>query len=104
MILALSHKEAKGCNFSYAQLHVALLRVEYSKHMRLLLTGNSEWRKWMSIQYIDSLEPDPLVPFYFGGFREVNGDADPNAGWLDNEWSADRANESFKRRYRIATD
>ena len=101
VIVALSHSEAKGCNFSYAQLHVALSRVQYSEHMRLLLTGNSEWKKWMSIRYIESLEADPSVSFYFGGFRDIDND-NPNDNWLHNQWDPVRANEVFKKKHGIS--
>jgi hypothetical protein len=95
VIIALSHCDAKGCNFSYQQVHVALSRVRNSEHIRLLLTGHNEAMQWMSLLYIDNLRPDPSIRFYFAGFREcpVNN---PNHNWLTNEWSAERANVKFK--------
>jgi hypothetical protein len=95
VIIALSYCNAKGCNFSYQQVHVALSRVRNSDHIRLLLTGCNEAMQWMSLLYIDNLRPDPSIRFYFAGFRDCPID-NPNLNWLTNEWSAKRANAKFK--------
>ena len=103
VIIALSYCDAKGCNFSYRQVHVALSRVRNSDHIRLLLTGESEAMQWMSLLYIDNLRPDPSIRFYFAGFRDCSID-NPNLNWLSNEWNARRANTVFKREMGLKDD
>jgi len=100
VVVALSHCNATGCNFSYAQVHVALSRVRSGDHMRLLLTGRHETDQWMSLLYINELRPDPAIKYFFGGFCQTNPEA-PNIDWQTNEWSADRANSNFKRLMKI---
>jgi len=91
VILALSGGKPSGCNFSYRQLHVALSRVRMREHIRLLLIGETESDRWRSLAYLDYLKPDPSMEFFFAGFRPYDVD-NPNTGWMDNAWSADRAN------------
>lgn len=97
VIIAMSHCKVDKCNFSYEQLHVAFSRVTEAEGIRLLLTGEHEADKWMSISYIMDHKQDPSVQFYFAGFRERvrPGTDDPNIDWQSNEWSAKRANEEF---------
>ena len=101
VIIALSYNPAKGCNFSYQQVHVALSRVRNSEHIRLLLTGQDEAAQWMSLLYINNLRADPSIRFYFAGFRDCPA-SNPNQNWLTNEWSADRANAKFKEEMGIS--
>jgi len=97
VIIALSRCEVERCNFSYKQEHVAFSRVTQGNHIRLLLTGNTEIDQWLSISYISDLRQDPSVKYYFCGFRDATATEDPNEGWLENAWSADRANTEFTR-------
>jgi hypothetical protein len=97
VILALSHCEAKKCDFLYEQVHVALSRVKQSKHLRLLLIGRDEAEQWMSISYIDNLRQDPSIAFFFDGYRVPQPD-NPNVDWMTDVWSAERANQRFKER------
>ena len=100
VIIALSETpRIPQCNFKYAQLHVGLSRVQLGQHIRLLLTGNSDVERWRSIAYIQNLQPDPSIEFYFAGFRHLPADpsVDPNQNWMTNQWNAGRANFFFKR-------
>ena len=97
-IIALSYRQAAGCNYTYAQVHVAFSRVTKAEHMRLLLTGDNEVEQWRSLLYINNLRPDPAVKFYFFGFRDIPaGREDMNDNWRSNGWSAARANYNFKQ-------
>ena len=100
VIIALSETpRIPQCNFKYAQLHVGLSRVQLGQHIRLLLTGNSDVERWRSIAYIQNLQPDPSIEFYFAGFRHLPADpsVDPNQNWMTNQWNAGRANFFFKQ-------
>jgi hypothetical protein len=68
VIIALSSCKAMGCDFTYAQVHVAFSRVRQGEHIRLLLTGDTEVEQWQSILYLSSLCPTPSVEYYFSGF------------------------------------
>jgi hypothetical protein len=72
------------------------------EHIRLLLIGETESDRWRSLAYLDYLKPDPSMEFFFAGFRPYDVD-NPNTGWMDNAWSADRANawsgEAHRRRH-----
>lgn len=97
VIIALSSCSAKGCDFSYAQVHVAFSRVRKKEHIRLLLTGDHEAQQWESILYLRDLAPKPSIKYYFGGFRNIEDYENPNIGWLTNEWSKERANSEHKK-------
>ena len=51
--------------------------------------------QWKSILYVNDLRPDPSVKFFFSGFCNIN-QLNPNEGWREDEWSAERANRVFK--------
>ena len=95
VIIALSPCPVTGCQFSYEQFHVSFSRVEEGEHMRLLLIGDTEMERWQSISYLTSLRQHPSIKFYFAGFRNLLSGDNPNEGWMTNEWSAERANETF---------
>ena len=96
-IVFMSRNTVASWNFTFEQVHVAFSRVKESQHLRLLLTGETEADKWSSITYINQLKQDPTVRWYFMGFRKRlrPGEGDPNENWMQNEWSADRANRHF---------
>lgn len=93
VIIALSSCNARGCDFTYAQVHVAFSRVRRGEHIRLLLTGDNEAEQWRSILYLSGLRPIPSIKYYFSGFRQIQDYNEPNNGWKQNSWSAQRANE-----------
>ena len=97
IIIAMSHKEMAQCDFSYQQLHVALSRVRNGDHIRLLLTGDQEHKKWHSLTYLMFLRRDPSIQFFFDGFRPLTT-KNPNANWMKNEWWTRRANDEFRER------
>lgn len=101
IIIGLSYCRVDKCNFSFAQFHVAMTRVKESSHIRFLLTGATEDDCWKSIQYLEKLRPDPSIEFFFAGFRDIENLCNPNINWVENEWSADRANAVFKNRFGI---
>ena len=100
LIIALSKCDANKCNFSYEQLHLAFSRVTAAKHIRLLLTGDTEMDQWQSLAYLMDLKQDPSLRFYFCGFRQrvdtTKRNKDPNSNWLCNEWCPERANREFR--------
>ena len=96
VIIALSSCSARGCDFSYAQFHVAFSRVRKGDHIRLFLTGDNEVQQWESLLYLHSLAPKPSIQYYFGGFRRINDYASPNEGWLTNSWERGRANSGYR--------
>ena len=98
VIIALSSCKAKGCDFSYAQVHVAFSRVRRREHIRLLLTGDNVATQWESIMYLDKLTPKPSIDYYFGGFRSELDFKNPNVDWLANNWSLERANANYKEK------
>lgn len=99
VIIALSHCDVQGCNFTYDKIHVAFSRVTEGKHIRLLLTGRDEIEQWDSISYLGNLQQDPSIQFYFAGFRPrvENPCIDPNHNWERNKWCPKRANREFIR-------
>jgi len=52
-----------------------------------------EW--WQSISYLTTLRQHPSIKFCFAGFCNLLSGDNPNEGWMTNEWSAERANETF---------
>lgn len=96
VIIALSRCMAKGCDFSYAQVHVAFSRVRRGNDIRLLLTGDDEVEQWRSVLYLSRLQPKPSIKYYFDGFRQIENYEEPNNGWRDNKWDGDKANEAYK--------
>ena len=95
VIIALSKSPAQGCNFSYAQFHVAMSRVKRGADIRLLLVGSTESDQWESLNYLEKLKPDPSIDYFLNGFRNVRLRSDhksPNNNWLHNKWSPSRAN------------
>ena len=92
VIIALSSCRAKGCDFSYSQVHVAFSRVRQAAHIRLLLTGDNEAQQWGTLTYIPFLTSNPRVKYYFKGYRNVKPN-NPNQNWMENSWSAERANK-----------
>ena len=96
VIIALSSSHAKGCDFSYAQVHVAFSRVRQGDHIRLLLTGDDSVRQWESILYLGRLIPKPSIRYYFDGFRRILNYDTPNEGWMENEWNRERANNAYR--------
>ena len=98
VIIALSSCGIKVCEFTFCQLLVALSRVTDGDHIRLLLTGATEEDKWNSITYINSLKRDPSIAYFFAGFQRQNLTPECiNNGWVDDTWSAERANANFER-------
>lgn len=95
VIIALSDCGVGACRFSFSQLLVALSRVQHGDHIRLLLTGDTEEEKWRSILFVNRLQRDPSIAFFFAGFREAT-QQDINRGWMENSWCAERANKVFK--------
>lgn len=95
VIVALSHNPCPGCDMSYREVHVAISRVRANKYLRLLLVGESESERWHSLSYLSHLKQDPSIKYFFDGFRG-RGNADPNANWAGNSWSAVRANAEFR--------
>ena len=96
VILCLSRNPALGCDISYRQLHVALSRVKERSHIRLLLVGETEEDKWLSLAYLRDLKPDKSIKYFFAGYRPFNVDQ-PNRNWQTNCWNADRANKWYRR-------
>lgn len=101
VIIALSSSSAQGCDFSFAQVHVAFSRVRRGEHIRLLLTGSNETEQWGSLLYLGKLVPKKSVTYYFDGFRDARSLDDPNMNWTTNEWSRERANANYRRRNNI---
>lgn len=101
VIIALSSSSAQGCDFSFAQVHVAFSRVRRGEHIRLLLTGANETEQWGSLLYLGKLAPKKSVTYYFDGFRDAMSLDDPNTNWTTNEWSRERANANYRRRHNI---
>ena len=98
VIIALSSCGVRVCEFTFSQLLVALSRVTDGDHIRLLLTGTTEEEKWNSITYINNLKRDPSIAYFFAGFQRQNLTPECiNDGWLEDTWSADRANANFER-------
>lgn len=95
VILCLSRNAAQGCNISYRQLHVALSRVKERSHIRLLLLGETEEEKWLSLSYLCNLKPDKSIKYFFAGYRPFDSD-EPNRNWQTDCWSADRANDWYR--------
>lgn len=96
VIIALSRSRAKGCDFTYAQVHVAFSRVRRGSDIRLLLTGDNEPEQWRSILYLSGLQPKPSIKYYFDGFRRIEDYIEPNDGWRDNQWDRNKANEAYE--------
>ena len=93
-IIALSECRVRLCRFTYEQVHVAFSRFRQGSHVRLLLTGDSEADKWESIAYLQQLQQDESISFFFSGYRESTTAA-PNRGWEVDAWCAARANRCF---------
>jgi hypothetical protein len=82
VILAISQREAQGCNFRYNSIYVAFSRVRETESIRLLLIGDTVPQKWMSVAYIPNLKPDPFCRAVLSGWSSLGGD-----DWQTNEWS-----------------
>ena len=97
-IIAMSQSPIHKWNFTYEQVHVAFSRVKQSSHLKLLLLGDTEDKKWGSITCVNRLAQDPCIGWYFMGFRRRlrPGEGDPNQNWVANEWSALRANQNYR--------
>jgi hypothetical protein len=101
VVLAISHREAQGCNFRYNGIYVAFSRVRMAENIRLLLVGNTIPQKWMSIAYIPNLKPDPFCKAVLSGWSNLGGD-----DWQTNEWSCITTRQTYeasiskKRSYR----
>ena len=92
VIIALSSCRARGCDFNYAQVHVAFSRVRQGEHIRLLLTGRMESDQWESITYLGTLKRKPSIDYYFKGFRDTT-QGDCNEDWMDDRWNRQKAND-----------
>jgi len=92
VIIALSHHPVAACNFSHAQVHVAFSRVRQGRHIRLLLTGESEVEKWLSLTYLGKLRPHPSIQFFFNGFKRSLPPHQSHLDWRTTAWSAKDAN------------
>jgi hypothetical protein len=68
VILAISQRSCKQCNFKYAGIYVAFSRVKQREDIRLLLVGNTQAEKWGSVTYIQNLRPGPSFFLLFAGF------------------------------------
>jgi hypothetical protein len=95
VIIALSDCGVGACRFTFSQLLVAFSRVQHGDHIRLLLTGATEEDKWRSIIFVNRLRRDPSIAYFFAGFR-IPTDDDINKGWMEDQWSQDRANARFQ--------
>ena len=95
VIIALSNCDARGCNFSFSQVHVAFSRVRRRSDIRLLLTGDSDIDQWRSLTYLGGLRPKKYIKFFFDGHRN-RSHTDPNRDWKEVQWSARRANASYR--------
>jgi hypothetical protein len=82
VILAISQREAQGCNFRYNGIYVAFSRVREMKSIRLLLVGDTIPQKWMSVACIPNLKPDPFCRAVLSGWSNLGGD-----DWQTDEWS-----------------
>ena len=99
VIIALSSSGAKGCNFTYAQVHVAFSRVRHQEHIRLLLTGNNEVEQWRSLLYLGKLRPKPSIAYFFNGFRRITDYNHPNDGWQHNGWNKQKPNTFYRQQH-----
>ena len=92
VILALSHQQAKLCNFDHKDLYVAMSRVDKNDHMRLLLQGRNEMEKWNSLAYLTNLRKDTSLPAFFAGYDQ-RADRD----WKSDRWNPNEAYAAHQR-------
>ena len=76
---------------------MALSRVREGDNIRLLLTGDAEHQRWLSLAHSLELKPDPSIQYFFDGFRPYD-QQNPNQNWVTNKWDANRANQQYKLR------
>ena len=89
---ALSYREGTSFNPTFQAVYVEMSRVHEDDNMRLLLTGETEAQKWMSLDYISTLKP-PAASFALrAGFQHNGG-----RGWEDVAWDADSAYSALLR-------
>ena len=86
VIVALSERDLRLVNFTYACVTVAFSRVEEAQNLRILLKKEANAAlEWDTLTYISFLERDSSVRSFFAGFS-VNRDH-----WITDVWDEGRA-------------
>lgn len=90
VIVALSYRDHKLSNFTYACVYVALSRVQERKHVRILLKKcANEKAQWDTLQYLFNLKKRASIDAYFAGYDE------DRSCWVDDEWDMNMALETL---------
>jgi hypothetical protein len=86
VIVALSKREMRLVNFSYACFYVAMSRIRKRQHLRILLKKeDNEVIEWMTLLYIHGLRREKSIHSFFSGFER------DRRNWIEDVWNAGRA-------------
>ena len=86
VIVALSERDHKISNFTYACVYVAMSRVKLAQHLQILLKKDSNpWKSWQTLMYVDNLRKEASIDAFFDGFNANRSD------WKNDEWNAHKA-------------
>ena len=90
VIVALSRRDLKISNFTYACVYVANSRVKESERMRLLLKDMPNPRlQWETLTYLTSKKRCKSIGAFFSGF-ETN-----RSNWKHDRWDPSKALQNF---------
>jgi hypothetical protein len=89
ILVALSKREMRLVNFTYACFYVAMSRVRKRQHLRILLKQEENVvQEWMTLLYIHALRHEKSIHSFFLGFDK------DRSNWINDAWKAEKAIEA----------